>query len=47
MVEIVDRRERIEPFLTELDPMIEDGMVTLEEVKVLVYRSRREAESAG
>ena len=47
VVEIVDRRERLEPFLIELDPMIEDGMVTLEEVKVLVYRPRRAAEPAG
>ena len=46
VVEIVDRRERIEPFLVELDPMIQDGMVTLEEVKVLVYRPRKEAEPA-
>ena len=47
VVEIVDRRERIEPFLVELDPMIEDGMVTLEEVKVLVYRSRRGRGAGG
>lgn len=46
VVEIVDHRERIEPFLVELDPMIEDGMVTLEEVKVLVYRPGRKAEPA-
>ncbi len=45
VVEIVDRRERIEPFLVELDPMIEDGMVTLEEVQVLVYRPRREKDA--
>ena len=30
-------------FLAELEPMIEDGMVTLEDVKVLLYR-RREAD---
>lgn len=44
VVEIVDRRERIELFVEELEPMIEDGMVTLEEVRVLLYRAQREAE---
>lgn len=47
VIEIVDRRERLESFLAELDPMIEDGMVTLEEVRVLVYRPQRQAEPAG
>ena len=37
---------RGEVFLVELDPRIEDGMVTLEEVKVLVYRPRQAAEPA-
>ena len=47
VVEIVDRRERIESFVAELEPMIEDGMVTLEDVRVLLYRSRREEEPAS
>lgn len=41
VIEIVDGRERIESFLPELEPMIEDGMVTLEKVQVVLYRPRR------
>lgn len=41
VIEIVDARERIEGFLPELEPMIEDGMVTLEKVQVVLYRPRR------
>jgi len=43
VIEIVDKRERIEAFVEELEPMIEDGMVTLERVEVLLYRPRRDA----
>ncbi len=46
VIEIVDKRERIEPFVEELEPMIEDGMVTLERVEVLLYRPRRDAAPA-
>jgi PII-like signaling protein len=44
VVEIVDAREKIEAFLEELEPWIEDGMVTLERVQVMLYRSHREPE---
>ncbi len=47
VIEIVDKRERIEPFLEELEPMIEDGMVTLERVEVLLYRPRRDVAPAS
>lgn len=39
VVEIVDSREKIEAFLPQLDGMITDGLVTLEQVKVLHYKS--------
>jgi hypothetical protein len=38
VVEIVDAREKIEDFLPVLDRMVAEGLVTLEQVKVLHYR---------
>jgi len=38
IIEIVDKRERIEAFLPVIDPMIGDGLVTTEEVRVISYR---------
>lgn len=38
VVEIVDREDRIEAFLPDLDRMITEGLVTLEKVRVIVYR---------
>ena len=35
VVEIVDNREKIESFLPALNEMINDGLVTLEEIKVV------------
>lgn len=39
VIEIVDKPERIEAFLPELDGMIKEGMVTLERVQVISYRA--------
>ncbi len=38
VVEIVDSQEKIDAFLPRLDEMMEDGLVTLEKVKVLHYK---------
>ena len=38
VVEIVDRADRIEQFLPELDRMVEEGLITLEKVHILAYR---------
>ena len=38
VIEIVDSREKVEHFLSQLDRMITDGLVTLEEIKVLQYK---------
>lgn len=38
VVEIVDTAERIGAFLPELDGLIGEGLVTLEPVRVIVYR---------
>jgi PII-like signaling protein len=40
IIEIVDRREKIEAFLPELDGMVGDGLVTTEKVQVILYRVR-------
>lgn len=38
VIEIVDKPERIAELLPQLDSMIAEGLVTLEKVRVLVYR---------
>lgn len=38
VIEIVDKPERIAEFLPELDDMIEEGLITLEKVRVIAYR---------
>jgi hypothetical protein len=38
VLECVDTEERIEAILPELDPMIGGGLITMEKVKVRVYR---------
>ena len=46
VVEIVDTPEKIESFLPILDEMITEGLVTVEQVKVLTYRHRVKGEDA-
>jgi uncharacterized protein len=38
VVEIVDSKVKIEALLAEIEPMIGDGLVTLEPVQVILYR---------
>ncbi len=38
VIEIVDSAERIADFLPALETMMGDGLVTMEKVKVLIYR---------
>ncbi len=48
VVEIVDKPERINDFLPQLDDMIEEGLVTIEKVRVITYRhnqSKQKTES--
>ncbi|MER3443554.1 MAG: hypothetical protein C4333_05300 [Meiothermus sp.] len=40
MIEIVDSDEKIRAFLPVLDAMVREGLVTLERVEVIRYRSR-------
>jgi len=39
IVEIVDSLEKIEAFLPILDTMVPEGLITLEQVRVIHYRS--------
>jgi PII-like signaling protein len=41
VVEIVDSREKLEAFLAEIDPVIHEGLATLEAAEVRFYRSRQ------
>jgi uncharacterized protein len=38
LIEIVDKEERINAFVRELDEMLGDGLVTLEKVRIIRYR---------
>ena len=42
VIEIVDREERIQGFLPELDELLVDGLVTLEKVRVIKYQGNPE-----
>jgi PII-like signaling protein len=39
LIELVDREEKINQFLPELDKMIGGGLVTLEKVRVIKYQT--------
>lgn len=39
VIEIVDQRERIDSFLAVLDQLVSDGLVTLEPVRLIQYRT--------
>jgi uncharacterized protein len=41
VVEIVDTRAKLEAFLAEVDPVIHDGLATLEDAEVRFYRGRQ------
>ncbi len=44
VIEIVDSTEKIEAFLPDLDNMMEEGLVTVERARVLVYRPKKDKE---
>ncbi len=41
VVEVVEYTERIERLLPKLDEMVGGGLITLEKVRVILYRSRK------
>lgn len=40
LIEIVDDETRLRAILPELDAMVSDGLITIERVEVVAYRSR-------
>jgi len=42
VVEIVDRPERIEAFLPDLERMVSGGLITIEKIRVVSYTGKRE-----
>jgi uncharacterized protein len=40
VIEIVDRADRIDAFLPQLDELIGEGLVVREEVEIIAYRGR-------
>ena len=47
VVEIVDTRTKLEAFLAEIDPLIHEGLATLEKADVRFYRSRVDSQSVN
>src|SRR5271170_1924682 len=41
IVEVVENTERIEKILPQLDEMVEGGLITLEKVRVILYRAAK------
>ena len=41
VIEVVESQERIEAILPRLDEMIEGGLITLEKVRVILYRAAK------
>jgi len=42
IIEIVDTDEKIKEFIPQLDSMINEGLVTMEKIKVITYRHNSE-----
>jgi uncharacterized protein len=38
VLEVIEAQERIDPILPRLDEMVEGGLITLEKVRVILYR---------
>ncbi len=45
VVEVVDRKENIERVKPQLGDIIEEGMITEEEVKIVFYESKKSSEN--
>jgi uncharacterized protein len=41
VVEVIETQERIEQMLPQLDEMVDGGLVTLEKVRVILYRAAK------
>ncbi len=47
IIEVVDTHAKLEAFLVEIDPLIHEGLATLEKADVRFYRSRPDASHSG
>src|SRR5262249_11164601 len=47
VIEIVDSREKVQSFLPFLEEVMNGGLVTMEEIKVIHYRHGRERETTA
>lgn len=45
VIEIVDKAEQIDKFLPVLDDMVKEGMITIEKVRIIAYRSGEKKQS--
>lgn len=43
LIEIVDKEDKINAFIPELDKMLGDGLVTVEKVRILTYRAAKKS----
>jgi PII-like signaling protein len=41
VIEIVDQADKVQAILPELDKMVSEGMITLEKVNIIAYRSNK------
>jgi len=41
VVEVIETQERIEQILPQLDEMVDGGLITLEKVRVILYRAAK------
>jgi hypothetical protein len=41
IVEVIESTERIENILPRMDEMVEGGLITLEKVRVILYRAAK------
>ncbi len=46
VIEIVDAREKIDELLPHVDEMVQEGLVTLEQVEVIKYRANEPEEAS-
>ena len=46
VIEAVDREDRLRAVLPEIDAMVGDGLITLEHVEVLAYRTRAASDAS-
>lgn len=47
VIELVDQEDRIREFMPIVDEMVAEGMVTLETVEVIAYRSKKQGDNAA